>query len=315
MEWLIGFIAGLIGFFSAFLPSFGDEVVYRLPAPSTILKPSVTVFFGGDVMLDRSLRIAMEKEGEDFIFSCLGDILTKPDLTVVNLEGPITQNPSKSVTSSIGDANNTRFTFATSTGVLLKRQGIDVVSLANNHAQDFGAEGVQSTMQYLNAAGVEYFGDPHGERAYQSRAGGVPLTFIGYNQFQAFENDRWYASTSTTEKVRAARSAGSHPIVFAHWGEEYVPAGAAAKQLAREWIDAGAELVIGAHPHVVQEHEEYAGKHIYYSLGNLVFDQYWEDAVRDGLLVEVTFDRDGVTGIKEYSTRLERDRRTCLKEY
>jgi poly-gamma-glutamate capsule biosynthesis protein CapA/YwtB (metallophosphatase superfamily) len=140
----------------------------------------------------------------------------------------------------------------------------------------------------------------------------VPLAFIGYNQFQSFVDGAWEASTTTEASVRAAREQGYFPIVFAHWGEEYVPAGERQKRLARAWIDAGAEMVIGAHPHVVQEHEEYAGKHIYYSLGNFIFDQYWEDAVRNGLLVEVRIGKNGVEEVREIQTRLERDRRTCI---
>jgi poly-gamma-glutamate capsule biosynthesis protein CapA/YwtB (metallophosphatase superfamily) len=138
MEWLIGIVSAVLAFMAGFMPVFGNEVRYRLPTSASIQRPSVTVLFGGDAMLDRSVRIAMEKEGEDFIFSCLGGTLRTPDLTVLNLEGPITENPSKSVGSAVGSVNNTKFTFASGTASLLKRQGVDIVSLANNHAQDFG---------------------------------------------------------------------------------------------------------------------------------------------------------------------------------
>jgi poly-gamma-glutamate synthesis protein (capsule biosynthesis protein) len=71
-------------------------------------------------------------------------------------------------------------------------------------------------------------------------------------------------------------------------------------------------MVIGSHPHVVEEHELYKGKYIYYSLGNFIFDQYWDDAERDGLLLRVVFDPSGVQSVREIPIELEHDRRTCL---
>lgn len=266
------------------------------------------------MMLDRTVRLAMEDNGEDFIFSCLADTLTKPDLAVVNLEGPITNSASLSLGSKVGDPNNTRFTFAPTTGQLLKRQGIDAVSLANNHAQDFGYDGVRSTMDNLSAAGVAYFGDPIAESEYRTRVHGLGISLIGYNDFQLFDGYEWQSSSTTMQKVRSARAAGYMPIVFAHWGPEYEEATTGMKALAHALIDAGAEMVVGAHPHVVQENEVYKGKHIYYSLGNFIFDQYWMESVRNGLLIEVTLERSGVTAVREIPVRLDRDRRTCLAE-
>jgi poly-gamma-glutamate synthesis protein (capsule biosynthesis protein) len=83
------------------------------------------------------------------------------------------------------------------------------------------------------------------------------------------------------------------------------------KNLAREFVDAGALFVVGAHPHVVQEHETYRGVPIYYSLGNLVFDQYWDSAVQRGLTLLVSFDATGVVNIAEMPVFLQRDRQTC----
>jgi len=295
-----------------FVPQHIDEGGRFVRARVVPPPPHVTILFAGDIMLDRSLRVAMEENGEDHPFSCLGDTLRTPDLTVANLEGPITGSASRSVGSAVGSPDNTRFTFASSTAQLLARQGIDVVSLANNHLQDFGREGVRSTMRFLDEAGVGHFGDPLSERVHTEVIKGLSFTFIGYNEFQGLEDGVWSGSTTTLERIRAAREAGSMPIVFAHWGEEYVAANEEQKRLARSFIDGGAELVIGAHPHVIQEREEYQGKYIYYSLGNFIFDQYWEDAVRTGLLVRVEFGKDGVRSLEEQRTILERDRRTCL---
>jgi len=312
MDWFVGMVSSILAIVFGFLPNFSQEHRYvAMPAMTT--RQDAVVLFAGDMMFDRSIRVEMQKNGEDFIFSCLGTTLKKPDLTVANLEGPITERASKSVGSKPGDLSNTRFTFASSTAALLKRQGIDAVSLANNHAQDFGADGVRSTTRFLEGTGVAHFGDPLGERMHVARVNRIPLAFIGHNEFQTLVGEEWKGSTTTTEKARKARADGYFPIVYAHWGAEYVPAGPEAKRLAREWIDAGAEMVIGAHPHVIQEHEEYAGKHIYYSLGNFIFDQYFQEDVRNGLLLEITFDHNGFVSAKEIPVYLERDRRTCLK--
>ena len=112
--------------------------------------------------------------------------------------------------------------------------------------------------------------------------------------------------------VPAARARGDIPVVFAHWGIEYATTSSAySRELAHKFVDAGAEMVAGAHPHVVQEHEVYGDKHIYYSLGNLIFDQYWNEAVRTGLLLYVVFGTNGVEWVTEIPVELLRDGRTC----
>ena len=116
----------------------------------------------------------------------------------------------------------------------------------------------------------------------------------------------------TLGQVGAARAAGEIPIVYAHWGIEYATTSPEyVRELARSFIDAGAELVVGSHPHVVEESEIYKGNTIYYSLGNFIFDQYFSEDVRNGLLLEAVFNSSGVAAIKEIPIKLEHDRRTC----
>ncbi len=312
MLWLKSVFAASLAFILGLVPALGHELYVRLPALPTIPREAV-VLFGGDMMFDRSVRVAMQEHGEDFVFSCLGDTFQKPDLTITNLEGPITAHESLSVGSKVGGLNNTKFTFAPSTAELIKRHGIDAVSIANNHAQDFGFDGVRSTIDYLNSAGIGYFGDPLREHMFTSDVRGVRFAVIGYNEFQTYlGGDVWQGSTTTLQKISDARASGYLPIVFAHWGTEYVGANAMQKKLAHAFIDAGAEMVVGAHPHVVQENEVYSGKQIYYSLGNLFFDQYFSEDVRSGRLLEATFNARGLDSIREIPVYLERDRRTCL---
>jgi poly-gamma-glutamate synthesis protein (capsule biosynthesis protein) len=269
----------------------------------------ITVFFGGDMMFDRSVREAGERHGDDHLLACLDPLFVAVDTSVANLEGPITAEDSVSVGSTPGGAGNYTFTFPLSTATLLAEHRVGFVSLGNNHIMNFGTAGVRSTLAALDAAQVGAFGDPLTHRVERFEKSGTTLSFIGFNQFDG-AGLRAAAST-TLAQVRAERAAGAVPIVFAHWGEEYEPATQYQKNLAREFVDAGALFVVGAHPHVVQEHETYRGVPIYYSLGNLVFDQYWDSAVQRGLTLLVSFDATGVVNIAEMPVFLQRDRQTC----
>lgn len=287
---------------------FAQEVSYiavSLPAETA----HTDVLFVGDMMFDRSVRQTMEARGPEFVFSCIESTLAGSDFVVGNLEGPITPYPSKSVGSVIGSPDNFVFTFPEYVAPLLRRENVGAVSLGNNHIYNFDEEGVISTTRALKDARVGYFGEPGTRAVFEEERGGVPLTFIGYNEFDA----GWSAST-TIVQIHDARAKQRIPVVFAHWGDEYQEANERQKRLAHRFVDEGAELVIGAHPHVIQAHEMYRGKHIYYSLGNFIFDQYWNEAVRTGLTVRVTFDGFGVTAVEERMVTLGRDRRTCVRE-
>lgn len=277
-------------------------------------KPHAQVLFGGDMMFDRSIRVAAQEKGGEYLFSCLGDTLQKPDLVVANLEGPITDNPSVSVGSVVGSPENFRFTFPPTTAALLSAHNIKLVNLGNNHITNYGVAGVQSTMEYLRKAGVEYIGqpgladEPTTQSVVYKNIRSVSVAFINYNEFEKSST-----AALTVRQIQEARSLGFIPVVYTHWGVEYKETSPSYIQdLAHEFVDAGAEVVIGSHPHVVEEYEIYRGKMIYYSLGNFIFDQYFSGAVMRGLLLSINFTQEGVAGIQEIPVVLGRDRRTCL---
>lgn len=292
----------------------------RVPAETAFARPlsgsfahmprtTLSVLFGGDMMFDRSVREAAERYGDDHLLACLDPLIAAADIAVANLEGPITPHESVSVGSAVGSARNFTFTFPLSTAALLAEHDIRFVALGNNHIGNFGDEGIRSTLAALDAAAVASFGDPLERRIARFDQGDIRLSFIGYNQF-ALEGALLAAST-TLGQVSAERALGRLPIVFAHWGEEYQPAYPYQKELAHAFVDAGAVFVVGAHPHVVQESEEHAGVPIYYSLGNLIFDQYWDESVRRGLTLLVTLDAGGVLSVAEMPVYVQRDRQTC----
>ncbi len=245
---------------------------------------SASLVFVGDMMFDRTMLTVAEEKGGDFLFACVADYLKGFDLAVGNMEGPITEHPSVSRRTVPGDAGNTTFTFPTSTAVLLKRNGIGAVSLANNHILDFGRDGARSTRGFLESAGVGYFGDPvdPAHKTFVTTVNGIKLALVGYNEFIGVDS-----VAGTVAEIQRVSALSDSVIVFSHWGDEYVSAVDRQRVAARSFVDAGADLVVGAHPHVIQEIETYKGTSIYYSLGNFIFDQYWKDEVRTGMAVEV----------------------------
>ncbi len=306
MERLVELASFLVAAFSGLFGLFVQDLVY-IAIPPPPVSPHTEVLFVGDMMFDRSIREAMEANGSDYVFSCINTVLGEADFVVGNLEGPITPYPSKSVGSVVGSHDNFVFTFPEYVAPLLHRHNIRAVSLGNNHILNFDREGVSATTQALHDADVGYFGEPVGHSVSEINSNGIALSLIGFNEFDS----GWTAST-TVQQIMDARATGRIPVVFAHWGDEYLPANDLEKTLAHRFIDSGAEFIIGAHPHVIQEHELYKGKHIYYSLGNFIFDQYWNDAVTTGLIVRVSLDTAGVLEMKESRVDLRHDRRTCL---
>lgn len=243
-----------------------------------------SVLFVGDIMLDRSVARHAMAASTSALFAGVLDLFATADANVANLEGAITRNP------SIAQVDNTvlHFTFdPVLAEAALRPLNLAAASLANNHTYDFGVAGFDTTRGYLGAWGIQAFGHPYNVRTIstQLEVRGKAICLVGYHSL--------YDAT-TTEVV--AEMGNLKPgcyrvVVFAHWGEEY-QAVASAEQVgqAHEFIDAGADLVVGAHPHVVQNVEVYRGRAIFYSLGNFMFDQNFSWATTHGLAVKVTFD-------------------------
>lgn len=303
----IYFKVSTIAFFAIlFVLTFGTSM--KLPIFSLFSTHRATVLFGGDMMFDRTIRTAMQEKGGDFIFSCIDPILEKADMVVANLEGPITSQPSKSVGTSVGGEGNYTFTFPTFTASLLFAHNIRMVNLGNNHTLNFGHAGLAETKELLRAAGVRFFGDPdlvEAERVARLLIRGISFSFVNWSDWTSGKADH------TVAQVRKEAESGRVVVVYTHWGEEYEAPSERMRILARQFVDAGASLVVGSHPHIVQEHEKYRDANIYYSLGNLIFDQYWNNEVRHGIMLRVVFDSKGVEHVQEIPVELGRDRRTC----
>ncbi len=251
-------------------------------------EPPVRVLFVGDIMLDRNVARSAAAEGAYALFATsTRELFADADLRVGNLEGTITSK--KSIAQA--DSSILRFTFAPALAAeVLKSLNFDAVSLANNHALDFYDSGYKSTRSNLEEFGVPSFGHPLNATSTLSaklERGGKPLCFVGY--MELFDD----ATTTVVSEIETLRPDCWKVTVFAHWGVEYTASSTKRQQAeAHQFIDAGADLVIGAHPHVVQEVEVYQGKAIFYSLGNFMFDQNFSWATTHSLAVRADFYKD-----------------------
>ncbi len=268
------------------------------------------ILFTGDLMFDRYVRTKALQFGEEHTLGGVAEFLAQADFVAGNLEGPITSTTSQSMGTTVGDPKNMRFTFPTTTPELLVRYNFGLVSLGNNHMLDFGREGVEETKRLLASVGIEIIGDPlrTAPDIVVKEVQGIRIAFVAYNEFfgQSLED--------VEEAVRVAKETREPDAVFvmAHWGEEYLEnPPERIIHAGRRFIDAGAHLVIGSHPHVVQPYEDYGSGRIYYSLGNFVFDQYWNEEVRCGGAVIAVVSPSGIT-YTEQNIGMERDGSTVL---
>lgn len=240
----------------------------------------VRILAFGDLLLDRYIKRAIDNNGRDYPLADLGNFLAGHNLVLANLEGSFTDYTPKPL-----DPNNTSFTFDSALVPLLTDYGFNIVNLANNHVRDFGADGFSQSQAYLDGGGVAYFGDYYNESApLIKEVNGLKIVFVAYNEFGDASVDK------TISKIKNARPGADRVVVYTHWGNEYQIQFTAQQQgKARQLIDAGADVVLGSHPHVIQPVEIYNGKPIFYSLGNFLFDQIFSEEVTHGLAVDIAF--------------------------
>ncbi|MDA0208369.1 MAG: CapA family protein [bacterium] len=242
----------------------------------------VTLLFTGDVMLGRHVERLMAANGEMYPFENIKDLLSDPHLTFVNLEGPIVKNHQPTPDFS------TSFSFSEDKAELIAKLGIDGVWLGNNHSLDQGTIGYEQTKEILTNNNILFAG--HATEMSRDHAIGIEtaqgnITFLSFNT--TFPQSDTPSAIETVREIRSALD--DLIIVNMHWGNEYeLTSSAAQQELAHNLIDAGADVIIGHHPHVTQEIEIYNDKPIFYSLGNFVFDQYFSKDVEEFYALKLT---------------------------
>lgn len=264
-----------------------DEVVYD--------KRDIILKFAGDIMLSRAVGRKMAAEKDFHLpFRKIMLEMSQADIAFGNLEGPISNRGKNQ-----GSIYSFRADPASASG--LKFASFDVLSLANNHILDWGREALLDTLAILkdfNIIGAVGAGanKEDANRSIIIEAKGKKFTFLGYTTLmpKSYEAGDGAAGIShfdleeAKEKVKELKRENDFVIVSFHWGNEYEKkANDGQRRIARELIDAGADLIIGHHPHVVQELEQYGNGWIAYSLGNFVFDQNFSPETMEGGLLEV----------------------------
>jgi poly-gamma-glutamate capsule biosynthesis protein CapA/YwtB (metallophosphatase superfamily) len=272
----------------------------RLPGVSEASEEDIELVFVGDLLLSRTVEERMEVFGSQYPFQAVADVLRGADITIGNLEAPLTVR---------GDPLNKRFVFRADPAHAdgLAWAGFDLLSLANNHLLDFEVEGLSQTLETLEGRGISYVGAglsyEEAHRPLIKQVKGKRIAFLSYAA------TRWegsyelpttemvsFADLSTiTDEVRRAKQVADLVVVIMHVGTEYQVA-PDAEQLAvsRTAIDAGASLVIGHHSHVVQSTVAYQNGLIVYGLGNFVFDIDTVEGARQGAILRVLVGEAGV---------------------
>jgi gamma-polyglutamate biosynthesis protein CapA len=264
-----------------------------LPAQALQTEPetsTTTLLFVGDMMMGRNVELLMDRHGDSYAFQHISDYLKSFDTVIGNLEGPVLSNHTRTPSKSV------RFDFHTRMPGVLAQNNIGIVSLANNHTYDFGKAGYDETVKHVRAAGIDAAGHPFAfGDAYVLRktVNDQKFVFVGFNITNP--NFNFVKAREFARTVQVAPD--EFYIAMIHGGEEYqLISNKTQKNFNRGLIDDGMDLVIGHHPHVVQDAEKYKGKMIFYSLGNFIFDQYFSKDTQEGLTVKATF----VDGIVSY---------------
>lgn len=274
----------------------------------------VTLFFVGDIMLSRAVGDKMKKLNNwNWPFEKIGDYLAGADLTFGNLEGPI---------SSQGRNVGSIYSFRADPKAIegLKYAGFDVLSVANNHIGDWAKAAMDDTFEVLKSNGIDYAGGGFSaEEAHSARVEEVNGTKIGFLAYTALgakyteatassSGIAWLNKEKMAQDIAEAKKISDLVIVSIHFGDEYKQkSNNFQKDIARSAIDAGAALIIGHHPHVVEEIEQYKDGWIAYGLDNFIFDQTFSKETMEGMLLKVTLEDKGVKNIEPIKIKISKE--------
>lgn len=270
-------------------------------------EPTVALTFVGDVMMSGNVEKRLLEKGFDFPFEHVRSLFLQDDYTIANLETPITLRGTPS--------ENKEFVYKSSPEAIpaMKEAGIDAVNLANNHSMDQGVEGLLDTFSALDAHQIAYVGaGKDAKRAYAPvyvEKKGIRIALLGFSR--VIPQVSWYAGKDqpglaatydpalAVQAIQEAKKEADLVIVIAHWGKEKVDFPVDYQQaLARTYIDAGADLIVGGHPHVLQGFEQYRGKWVAYSMGNFIFTRAVEPKTWDSMVLQANCTKTGDCQLK-----------------
>jgi len=311
-----------------------------IPVQEIPIVKNTTIYFVGDMMLTRGVESSVKKNfAGDYnkLFENVAE-LKKADILFGNLEGPV---------SNKGNNVGSKYSFRMDPIILpiLKEAGFDIVSFNNNHVGDWNIEAFKDTISNLKENGILKIGaglnkeeakEPTIIEKNGTRFGFLSFSDVGPDWLKATENSPGILLAKDPDLetiISQAKTKVDVLIVSFHFGEEYkLVHNDHQENLAYKAIDSGADMIIGHHPHVIQDIEEYKGKTIVYSLGNFIFDQYFSKDTMRGMLFEATFNGkdllkteqkiitlnknyqpEGISSLAEIEEKDEENNTTCLK--
>ena len=300
-----------------FVAAIAILVVFMTQNPRILrfLRREVVISIAGDILLDRGVAASIEKNGADYPYAAVESIFQHDDLTIANLECPLT-------TAGGGAMKQKQFVFRAdpiNAGVL-KAAGFDLLTLANNHTMDYLNAGLSDTMTALDGAGLLHSGAGDNNAEIQpcyTKINGVRIGVLSYSSLppEGFMHDDNSATIAYARagflddmkrEIADAAAQCNFLVVYFHWGTEYRhDVNDSQIEIAHAAVDSGASAVVGAHPHVLQGRELYNGAPIYYSLGNFVFDKQIPEGTDEAIILQLTVSKNGIVAIKELPVVIE----------
>ncbi|WP_137790869.1 CapA family protein [Bacillus sp. E(2018)] len=263
--------------------------------------PLLTGTFVGDIMLGRHVEEVTDKKGQEYLFRNVRPYFETSDYVTGNFEHPVTKTDDYEEADKFIHLQTSADSVKT-----MKNLGFSVLNLANNHTMDYLEPGLEDSIETFNKTDMDFVGagkniEDAGEVSYQS-INGITIATLGFTDAyvkgaRATKNDGGVANADPTifmPLISEAKRNADLVVVHMHWGQEY-DAEASPRQvgLGHALSDAGADIVIGHHPHVLSTVEKYNDTVIFYSLGNFVFDQGWS-RTRDSAVVQYKLSKDGM---------------------
>jgi len=236
------------------------------------------------------IRTQFEKHSGKPWVKQIKDIVGEKDLLIANLESPLVNSKDIIKDTFYGHPDFTSF---------LKKCGIDLVNVANNHILEQGSEGFKQTIGFLEKAEIGIVGHQENGRSKISylELNGLKIAMAGFSNvdLEVIKDKNHFAILREADVIEALGEMEKHGADFKilnfHWGNEYVHIPSIAqRRMAYKFIESGADVIVGHHPHVIQPYEKYNGGHIFYSLGNFMFDYIHSKMISIGLVVTLEID-------------------------
>jgi len=281
---LIFFIIGFI-----FLFVFKSNLVSPPPnfvrslkgiIPTKPITREVTFGLMGDLGLGRYITSTARTKNDFFwSFSGVSQKLQQNDFNLANLESPIIKNCPTGFTGTFTFCGDPRF-------LPILKSNKFILNLANNHMFNYGQDGFSQTKNFLNTENIGFvYSHSSDTEFFKKEVNGITFGFLGYD----FITNPKLDPNQIIDTIKKYDSQVDWLILSLHWGNEYLPKPEKWRiDLAHQFIDAGADIIHGHHPHVLQTKEIYQNKPIFYSLGNFIFDQSWSSQTSSSEIINLT---------------------------